>query len=35
MFYSNLKNASAAFHGSVISADVDLSPENITALTGT
>jgi hypothetical protein len=34
-FYSNAKKASAALHGSVISADVDLSPGAISALTGT
>jgi hypothetical protein len=34
-FYSKLKNASAALPGSVISADFDLSPGTISALTGT
>jgi hypothetical protein len=33
-FYSNGKNASAALPGSVTSADFDLSPGTITALTG-
>jgi hypothetical protein len=33
-FYSDAKNASAALPGSVTSADFDLSPGNITALTG-
>jgi hypothetical protein len=34
-FYSNVKNASAALPGSVTSADFDLSPGTISALTGT
>jgi predicted component of type VI protein secretion system len=34
-FHSNAKNASAAFSGSVTSADFDLSPGTISALTGT
>jgi hypothetical protein len=34
-FYSNVKNASAALSGSVASADFDLSPGAILALTGT
>jgi hypothetical protein len=33
--YSNVKNASAALPGSVTSADFDLSPGTIPALTGT
>jgi hypothetical protein len=34
-FYSNVKNASEALSGSVTSADFDLSPGTISALTGT
>jgi hypothetical protein len=34
-FYSNVKNASAALPVSVTSADFDLSPGTISALTGT
>jgi hypothetical protein len=34
-FYSNVKNASEALPGSVTLADFDLSPETISALTGT
>jgi hypothetical protein len=34
-FYSNVKNALAALLGSVTSADFDLSPGTIPALTGT
>jgi hypothetical protein len=34
-FYSNLKNSSAAFPGSDTSADFDLPPGAISALTGT
>jgi hypothetical protein len=34
-FYSNVKNASASLPGSVNSADFDLSPGTISALTGT
>ncbi len=32
MFYSSVKNASAALPGSVTSADLDLSPGTISAL---
>jgi hypothetical protein len=35
MFYSNLKNASAALPGSVTPKDFDLSPGTNLALTGT
>jgi hypothetical protein len=34
-FFSNVKNASSALPGSVNSADFDLSPGTISALTGT
>jgi hypothetical protein len=34
-FYSNVKNSSEALPGSVTSADIDLLPGTISALTGT